>query len=359
VQKKYLLSAMRLSDGQRLRQAGFWQQAKMTLKTIKELMRLLQCLCNREVWLAASADGQVAAIAGFQVIDLTTCRAVLHLHLGLAAFDDSCLAAILNKAFGDLDLYRLELALTPELKSFLPLFIEAGWREEGKMRFGLFDLLSQRHQDVVMYSILRPDWPEPGTAFVPFSKGVFAVTGTNEKLQETDFIRFGDTIRLQSQRESAELLGLLDESGKLISRQMIMEKTNKESFIACANIPEMIVQAAVQATEYFSGKRTTFDLPLDLEQGSDYQRRVWLKLAEIPYGSTWNYEELAYNLGPPDWTAARKSARAVGSACSANPFPLILPCHRVIGKDGKLVGFTSGLDIKEYLLAHEMMGLNE
>jgi O-6-methylguanine DNA methyltransferase len=359
VLNRYDLSAMRLSDAQRLRQDGFLIQGKATLQAIREMMRLLQGLCNREVWLASSEDGQIAAIAGFQVIDLTTCRAVLHLYLGNKPLDQSCLMAVLHKAFYDLNLYRLELAMTPDMDACLTSFLETGWREEGKMRYGLFDSLLQRHQDVVMYSILRPELPEPASAFIPFSKGVFALTGNQDLLQETDFIRFGDPFRVQPQRESAELLGLLDANGRLVARPAMQGILSGKPFIASANAPGLILEAAAQVVEYFAGRRTSFDLPLDLGQGSEFQRRVWLKLADIPYGSTWNYEQLAYNLGPPDQALARKTARAVGSACSANPLPLILPCHRVIGKDGKLVGFTSGLDIKEYLLAHEIMGMRD
>src|SRR5215813_3156482 len=98
---------------------------------------------------------------------------------------------------------------------------------------------------------------------------------------------------------------------------------------------------------YFDGELVTFELPLELH-GSEFQRRCWLALATIPYGTTVSYGEQARRLGlGPD------SARAVGSANGSHPVPLVLPCHRVVGADGSLTGFGGGLPLKRFLLEHE------
>jgi len=104
--------------------------------------------------------------------------------------------------------------------------------------------------------------------------------------------------------------------------------------------------AARQLREYFDGRRVEFDLPLAPE-GTAFQRDVWQKLCEIPYGSTISYGELARRVGNP------KASRAVGAANGQNPIPIVIPCHRVIGSNGKLTGFGGGLPIKEQLLALE------
>jgi len=101
-----------------------------------------------------------------------------------------------------------------------------------------------------------------------------------------------------------------------------------------------------QLHEYFAGKRRRFDLPL-APRGTDFQRRVWRALTEIPYGNTISYGELARRIGKPS------ASRAVGLANGANPLPIIVPCHRVIGADGSLTGFGGGLPIKRRLLALE------
>ena len=101
-----------------------------------------------------------------------------------------------------------------------------------------------------------------------------------------------------------------------------------------------------QLAEYFAGTRREFDLPLS-PQGTEFQRSVWWKLADIPYGQTISYAQLASRVGKPCAT------RAVGAANGRNPLPIVLPCHRVIGADGSLTGFGGGLPTKQFLLALE------
>jgi len=107
-----------------------------------------------------------------------------------------------------------------------------------------------------------------------------------------------------------------------------------------------VAEAIRQLREYFTGCRTGFDLPLKPE-GTPFQENVWRHLQDIPYGETISYGELARRVGNPN------ASRAVGAANGCNPIPIVIPCHRVIGSNGKLVGFGGGLPIKEALLALE------
>jgi len=109
-------------------------------------------------------------------------------------------------------------------------------------------------------------------------------------------------------------------------------------------------QAVKQLREYFAGKRAEFDLPL-APQGTPFQLTVWKVLSDIPYGETISYGELAKRVGNPN------ASRAVGAANGKNPLPIVVPCHRVIGANGKLTGFGGGLPAKEALLALEKSGL--
>ncbi len=113
----------------------------------------------------------------------------------------------------------------------------------------------------------------------------------------------------------------------------------------------IIKEAHKQLDAYFSGTRKTFDLPFDL-QGTEFQQKVWNALMQIPYGRTWTYGEVAASIGQPT------AARAVGMANNRNPICVMVPCHRVIGSDGKLVGYAGGLSIKEYLLQLEERNKN-
>jgi O-6-methylguanine DNA methyltransferase len=105
--------------------------------------------------------------------------------------------------------------------------------------------------------------------------------------------------------------------------------------------------ARTQLIQYLAGARTSFDLPLDLSHGTDFQRRVWKTLRAIPYGQLWSYRGLASRVGGVQY------ARAVGGAVGANPLPIVLPCHRVIAQDGAIGGFSAGLPAKRRLLALE------
>jgi len=111
--------------------------------------------------------------------------------------------------------------------------------------------------------------------------------------------------------------------------------------------PGPLTEAVAQLREYFSRLRHRFDLPMDV-RGTPFQQAVWREVASIPYGTTITYGEIARRLG-----RGLEAARAVGAAVGANPLPILIPCHRVIGADGSLVGYGGGLDVKVTLLRLE------
>ena len=113
----------------------------------------------------------------------------------------------------------------------------------------------------------------------------------------------------------------------------------------CQETP-VIKQAVSELQEYFEGRRREFTVPLH-PQGTDFQLRVWQVLRTIPYGKTWSYKQVATAAGNPN------ASRAVGMANNRNPIAIIIPCHRVIGANGCLVGYAGGLDVKEKLLQIE------
>lgn len=114
-----------------------------------------------------------------------------------------------------------------------------------------------------------------------------------------------------------------------------------------ADVHPVLARAVAQLADYFAGRPVTFDVPV-APRGTDFERRVWAHLTTIPYGRTTSYGAVAAAIGqPPD------AARAVGAANARNPIAVVIPCHRVIGADGSLVGYAGGLDRKRGLLAME------
>jgi methylated-DNA-[protein]-cysteine S-methyltransferase len=120
----------------------------------------------------------------------------------------------------------------------------------------------------------------------------------------------------------------------------------KEPSVTDSDLPACMKECMRQLDEYFEGRRKKFNVPLLLE-GTDFQKAVWRQLQKIPFGQTASYGDVARAIDRP------KAFRAVGNANNKNPIPVIIPCHRVIGSDGKLVGFGGGIWRKEWLLDHE------
>jgi methylated-DNA-[protein]-cysteine S-methyltransferase len=108
----------------------------------------------------------------------------------------------------------------------------------------------------------------------------------------------------------------------------------------------ILIEAERQISQYFAGERTRFDLPLE-PRGTEFQKKVWQALTEIPFGTTKSYQVLAKVVGSPD------AFRAVGAANGKNPLSIVVPCHRVVGADGALTGFAGGVKTKAALLALE------
>ncbi len=130
----------------------------------------------------------------------------------------------------------------------------------------------------------------------------------------------------------------------IISLYFIKKKCNLKS--DSKNFPGHLKECIRQLDEFFKGKRMTFDLPLIIS-GTDFQKKVWNILKKIPFGKTSSYKDIALKAGNV------KAVRAVGNANNKNIIAVIIPCHRVIGSDGKLSGYAGGVKIKKWLLEHE------
>jgi methylated-DNA-[protein]-cysteine S-methyltransferase len=113
------------------------------------------------------------------------------------------------------------------------------------------------------------------------------------------------------------------------------------------DVDPLLDDIAEQLRAYFAGELVEFTLPVSVRRGSDFERAVWAELSRIPYGETHTYGQVARAVGEPD------AARAVGVACNRNPVAVVVPCHRVVGAGGKLVGFGGGLPAKRHLLELE------
>ena len=143
-------------------------------------------------------------------------------------------------------------------------------------------------------------------------------------------------------------MAIIEENNKIIAIEI--NQPIKEDIIQ-KDTP-LLKETEKQLLEYLEGKRKVFDVPLN-PKGTKFMKEVWTALQEIPYGQTRTYGQIAKRIGKP------KAARAVGMANHRNPIPIITPCHRVIGSNGKLVGYALGMEMKEFLLTLEGIDKNE
>lgn len=142
-------------------------------------------------------------------------------------------------------------------------------------------------------------------------------------------------------------IAIIDNGNEITHMEIAEEKYSEDVKIYET---ELIKEAVKQLLEYLEGRRTTFDLPLN-PYGTEFQKKVWKALCDIPYGETRSYKQVAEAIGNS------KASRAVGMANNKNPIMIIIPCHRVVGSNGSLVGYAGGIDIKEKLLSIERKAL--
>ncbi|HRO09362.1 MAG TPA: methylated-DNA--[protein]-cysteine S-methyltransferase [Saprospiraceae bacterium] len=145
-----------------------------------------------------------------------------------------------------------------------------------------------------------------------------------------------------------DMIWLVQASENALKRIDLIDKADSSTLHETPNdITNLTIR---QLKEYFIGNRAHFDIPLDISGYSTFSQKIWNILLTIPYGKTISYKELAYRTGDV------KCIRAAATANGRNPIPIIIPCHRVIGSDGGLTGYSLGLDIKKYLLNIEQPG---
>jgi methylated-DNA-[protein]-cysteine S-methyltransferase len=153
-------------------------------------------------------------------------------------------------------------------------------------------------------------------------------------------------LQLHFEQTAIGRIGIAAENGSIT--HLLFEKDSPPADAELCATP-LLKEAFSQLHAWLAGERTEFSLPL-APKGTAFMRRAWQELCRIPYGRTASYREIAAAVGIP------KGARAAGMACNRNPVPIFIPCHRVIGANGRLTGYDGGLELKEKLLALERSG---
>jgi O-6-methylguanine DNA methyltransferase len=370
------LSPVRILDAPRLKSAGL---TDLKLQDVSSELRDTISNSSKLMYLATmiSDPGQeLIAYVGLESIHqvhqnaLISCRFSRHVHSPESIEPDSCknvtvhicssslgltievkkkvVDALLRVAFFSLNLHKVSWIIPAADVETEEIALACGMHQEAVLEEAMcFD---DTFVDAGQFSLLASEYPDYAVAFISFPRGVVAVRGSATAVEGIRFYSYGEKITDPFEKRVAIRTGAADSSGKLL-------KENADSFHQTQiHLPEEVSKSARELREYFSKARTKFTVRVNFPYGSDFQRHVWQELQKIPYGTTVSYEDIALALTGNDKVAARNLSRAVGSACADNPIPILIPCHRVIGKDGRLVGFSGGVENKEFLLEHEIFG---
>lgn len=259
---------------------------------------------------------------------------------------DSFVNEVLKYLLFEKEIYKVSIVLALDETSLEEVLMRNGFVQEAVLHNEIE--VNGSFEDAGLFYITSPMFTTYNVGFIPFQRGVIAISGGVDYVDEISFLSYGSSIENRFIRLCADYSGLL-ENGVLLGRG----HENYE-YYSVEGLPAEVTRAVTQIREYLTKERTSFDINVKLPQSSEFRLDVWNELKKIPFGDTRSYEDIALALSDNDKVKARKLTRAVGHACSENPVPIIIPCHRVIGKDGKLVGFKDGVEFKDFLLTHEL-----
>lgn len=308
-------------------------------------------------------------------------RVELYLHEAAQTSVAFWIDDLITRCF-DLGIHRLELLVPVSNGRVIQALEGLGFEQDGLLRDAL--PLEAAWQDAALYSILREEHGETRYVFLPIATSVLVIMGDAEAVHEIEFIQYGEKLDAGRRFDAAYAAGIIDAFGHVLRQNQTLPfpsassalpqpKGQKLSDSAPANadlpvsvytdFPAALRIALEQIVAYFNGERQSFDFPTR-SHGTAFQEAIWSILREIPYAATRSYMEVALRyIGQTQPGLSEKErrkqaqniSRAVGMACGANPHCLITPCHRVLGQNLKLTGFSGGIETKAYLLDLELM----
>ena len=363
------LKPLRLSDTTPLKRQGLSSSVAHQTLSAEWIQRVISDPQRHYYIVADKENGQYLALAGLVAHDDYPLCASFFLYLAskdksncakILSVESLCMKhgssvvyhavkGVLDIAFFSLGYFRVNWILSRADGDKEKAAMAVGMQQKAILE-DLAEAEGLRSIDGGLFSVTAVEYSEYAVGFVPYENGVAAVYGGREYVDRIALFSYGDMPEDDFTRRSAVNMGILDDAYRFRhgSREAvpIFERTNA--------LPGEVQKALCELREYFSGARRFFTVRLRVNMGTVFQQKVWSFLRTIPFGQTCSYEDVAERVLPDP--AAGKPTRAVGGACRANPIPILIPCHRVIGKNNRLTGFRAGLDKKAYLLEHEMFG---
>lgn len=341
------LEKIKISDAKILRSYALLSGS---LSSIEDEIRSFIAFPQIDVMVAYDGDIPIAMIK-IHLLDRKNCR--VHLNFVIEEIlSDELTYELLDKTAEYCLITKAYHKITVTISS-VNLYLEEHCMELGFVQESvLADEIENdgRYEDAGLFRLLSADYRNYNACFVPFEAGVAVITGGIDYIDGIRLYQYGAKVPGGFVLNVARQLKLADSNGCFVpDRDGIYSLDSDEIGL----LPDELSRAYVQVSKYFKKTSSSFDLNLKMPYGTEFQQKVWNEVKSIKYGSTKSYEDIALNISDGDVRKAKNLTRAVGNACSENPLMLAIPCHRVIGKDGKLAGFSAGVEVQDYLLTFE------
>lgn len=337
-----LLRHVHISDARILRDAGIFDGK---IAEVEDYLRKISGVCDS--YISENVAGVVFVKTFCDPMEPYRISVDIRKSYDSADCLEDILNAVIKICFFNRNAYKLSLRTSDsdlaQIASSLGFVQEAVLHDDIKNK--------SMFEDTGLFYLLKPANRIYNYAFVPFQRGVVAVGGGMNYVDEVEFLSYGQKPDKDFIAECASYWGITDDEGNLLPRNAAEYDMDLSYY---EDLPAELVRASMQIKEFFLKKRDTFDINVSTPHATQFQMNVWDEIKKIPYGATCSYEDIALKLTGNDLKKARKLTRAVGSACGDNPVPIIVPCHRVIGKNGMLVGFAGGIEFKDFLLQNEL-----
>lgn len=347
-----LLKKVKLSDAPALCKSSI---LKGSVKSAEQMLRSIDCLPFIDSYVCKNDNGDILSLVYINHRDEQKFSCELKISMSSIIPESEKYSSFyltikkcLNTAFRE-GFYKVSIILSQGEEELQKVLSEFGFIQEAILHEEYdFD---RDYFEAGLFYLIEPRYKEYNCCFVPFQKGVYVLYGSNEYVDSGRIYSYGDEVFEPIALYMGKYLGILDGDNKLISKgseEYIFDEEYLESFL-----PSEVFKGYKELREYFQKERDNFDLNILFESKSDFRLNVWNEIRKITYASTLCYEDIAQILCGNNKDRAKTMVRVVGQACSDCPVPIIIPCHRVIGKDGKLVGYKDGIEFKDFLLIHE------
>ncbi len=295
-------------------------------------------------------------LCGFSPVDIVTNQASIwiypsdsELNSTIVSNSSRIISFLLYEGFYRRKLHKINFCINESNIALINLLKASKWKQEGILIDHLFE--QDHYFNGILFAMIETDFHQYSISMIPFLNGYLIIQTTNTSVLSISIIKEREGVPSYID----EKCGYRDQISE--NNKIFRSKDNNLIFIS-ENAYPYLIHASNQLFEYTRGVRTQFDLSFEYSGATEFQKQVWNATMQIPYGQTRTYAEIANQLRPNEKNSELSLlSRAVGTALGKNPIMIAIPCHRVIGKDGKLKGFAGGLEVKDYLLSHEMLFL--